>query len=254
MLALLLSTRALVFQGNPSPWLSSRIRFLSVSHQYEPSLHRSLFSSVPKRSKSLRDVDLDVSGLVRITGDSSSGKTTLLKLMMGDIRPLKGSVTLSSTGSCARPIYLDSKPLFGNGEMDLLTYIRKQLLKDSCYEDETVVKVSGIFGFEAEILRGTPVSRLSLSQLYCLRLVVASLQSCSTTIDGKKQHVVGGPILLLDEWLDKETSTVIRQVQGYLEEAAFRGAIVCVVTHVPERWTRFHQKIVLRYGKVVMEE
>ena len=50
---------------------------------------------------------------------------------------------------------------------------------------------------------------------------------------------VPAPLLLLDEWLDKETSGVIQSVQDALVRLVdATGAVVISITHKPERWRR----------------
>ena len=72
----------------------------------------------------------------------------------------------------------------------------------------------------------TTASELSPSQVYRCRLGEAYLESSMGDYSTC-------PILLLDEWLDKETSTVVQKVQPSLEALAHRGAIVVSVTHKP---------------------
>ena len=48
---------------------------------------------------------------------------------------------------------------------------------------------------------------------------------------------VVAPFVLLDEWLDQETSIVIQAVQSSLERLVLTtNATVFIVTHYPERW------------------
>ena len=73
-----------------------------------------------------------------------------------------------------------------------------------------------------------------------------------------RSFIASAPLLLLDEWLDKETSVVIQNVQASLETMVEQtGAIVIAVTHKPERWklSTSHSttsRVILSRGKLVM--
>lgn len=59
------------------------------------------------------------------------------------------------------------------------------------------------------------------------------------------------PILLLDEWLDTEPTSIVHKVQEGLERLVHEtGALVVCVTHYPERWKPCAQ-VSLRSGKMV---
>jgi ABC-type polysaccharide/polyol phosphate transport system ATPase subunit len=83
-------------------------------------------------------------------------------------------------------------------------------------------------------------SQLSPSEQYRLQLVKASLESMlQGRLSFSEDKIVvelPAPVLLLDEWLDKETSSIVQKVRGALEALVELGAVVCSVTHKPERW------------------
>jgi ABC-type transport system involved in cytochrome bd biosynthesis fused ATPase/permease subunit len=59
------------------------------------------------------------------------------------------------------------------------------------------------------------------------------------------------PILLLDEWLDKEPTSIVHAIEDALEIfVAATQAVVCVVTHQRHRWKTLN-RWELRQGKVV---
>ena len=94
--------------------------------------------------------------------------------------------------------------------------------------------------------------RWSQSQIYRIRLLEAAMESMikgatttTTTATTTATNATSGscvqsfpaPLLLLDEWLDRETSAIIHNVQASLEALVqHTGGIVLVVTHKPERW------------------
>ena len=86
-------------------------------------------------------------------------------------------------------------------------------------------------------------SQLSTSQQYKLGMIRACLYSSGsggrieTRPNNDNKFVLPGPILLLDECLDKETTATIRGIQSILVKLCTEmGAIVIVTTHVPQRW------------------
>lgn len=84
---------------------------------------------------------------------------------------------------------------------------------------------------------------LSQSQLYIMQLIEIAWQNSTTrqeqpqVPDNNGVVTVPAPTILLDEWLDKETPTVVRAVQRALQRLVQRtGAIVVCATHVSERF------------------
>ena len=109
----------------------------------------------------------------------------------------------------------------------------------------------GLMGHVGNGITTTP-AQLSPSEQYRLELVKASLESMQlrgscvdrSNVNGNTTgdtttalDLLPAPILLLDEWLDRETSVVVRAVQDAIECLCHEtGAVVISVTHAPERW------------------
>ena len=110
----------------------------------------------------------------------------------------------------------------------------------------------------------------SQSLTYRMRLLEAAVESMwmGACIPSRREEadvenqmdrsfIAPAPLLLLDEWLDKETSVVIQNVQASLEAVVEQtGAIVIAVTHKPERWklSTSHSttsRVILSRGKLV---
>lgn len=235
--------------------LPSRIEFHHVSQRFPLTLQRRLFSSVPYREWALRDVNFVLeSEMLLLTGASSSGKSTILRTILqhgdGDRQPTSGSVHIRSVGDdngiVARPIYLDQKPPLercrsvsrvlmdtAGGQIfkppdKLLQHLINDLLDCvdlDCRSDQTPTD-------------------LSPSEQYRLELARACLTGMLSNQREERQSepdsfVLPAPILLLDEWLDKETSVVVQSVQTSIERLVQQlGAVVLVVTHKPERWNK----------------
>lgn len=111
---------------------------------------------------------------------------------------------------------------------------------------------------------------LSTSQVYLCRIGEACLESIlanaaavsqppndpSTSKIPEKEERLPAPILLLDEWLDTETSTVVQTVQSTLHELSSHGAVIICVTHKPQLFSSSRngelRRVTLRQGKLVL--
>lgn len=259
-------------------FLPSCVKLDEVSHHYPPTLARRLFSSVPYREWALFNVSLTwQSELVILTGASSSGKSTLLQTILRhcqnqllqqqqptqpSAQTTSGRVAISclecdadvpTATTVATPVYLDQKPLFDNRRtvQAILDEICHRLDAPDYLANDLMQKVGLI---DDTIIAKTP-AQLTPSEQYRLELVKASLQSilCGNNITEHSNRntnvedcdesflLLPAPILLLDEWLDKEPSAVVHVVQSALDRLVCRsemGALVVVVTHKPERWKR----------------
>jgi ABC-type dipeptide/oligopeptide/nickel transport system ATPase subunit len=129
----------------------------------------------------------------------------------------------------------------------------------------------------------TPL-QLSSSQSYRLALVTACLESSmanlSVSVDAdadidvdtlfptsldaddktteRRTVSLPAPILLLDEWMDTETTEIVQTVQRGLEQLAQSsddgvgvGAVIVSATHKRERWKKPYSEMVLSRGQVL---
>lgn len=216
---------ALFLFGMPTI-LSLQLSIHNLSKEFPTSLWRSLTSSVPVRQFALNSVSLEAdSEFLLLLGASSSGKSTVLQCI------LEGSMKLSEPA--VRPIYLDRKPdIYSQPNKP----IRESLLQTNTNLLEHWSKVM-------ELDLSLTFSDLSPSQVYQYALVHACCQSHATS-----------PLLLLDEWMDKETSVVVQKVERSLLRLAEQGAIILCVTHRPEMFSKSHRRITLCRGEVLADE
>jgi ABC-type dipeptide/oligopeptide/nickel transport system ATPase subunit len=282
-------------------YIPQSIEFRHVSHQYPISLTRRLWSSVPLREWALYNLTLTLEPkqLALVTGASSSGKSTLLHLILQQQQPTHGSVTITRHSAvhsqkrrlpavASTPILLDQKPPFESKQTieSLLNSVCKNKIKKRPYNDDdsSLSSVALWNAVATSLMRIVDLnddkkvprmqsqvvpSQLSPSEQYRFEIVRACLQSMSTAaleragtnatndanctkntnnmneIDGRCDNdddvtvevSVTSPILLLDEWLDKEPTSIVQTVErALLRLLNETGAIVCVVTHKPERW------------------
>ena len=278
---------------------------------------RTLFSSIPKREYALEQIttsfgfifmedtessDNQESGKINLlVGASSSGKTTILRLVAGLETPTQGQILLNghditkqteqskqkaqtkaSTNNkkyrfYTKPIIIDSKPDFTtlNDSKNVEDWIQQSSgllsftsLSTNRNRSELFVKeltqyFAKTLTFTKEQLQGKP-SSLTPSKQYLFGLACACVQSiCSTLVaideintsedsnqltlvdiqnknamenidwDHVFQTELHCPILLLDELLDTEVSSVAQQVFQGLQQLTDMGGLVICVTHKP---------------------
>jgi hypothetical protein len=90
-------------------------------------------------------------------------------------------------------------------------------------------------------------SQMSSSKSFRCRLAEASLQSMRHPhgVSTSSSQQLPAPVILLDEWMDRETSSVIRKVQTSLERLVDRGAVIVCVTHKPHLYNTDNVRIVV---------
>jgi ABC-type ATPase involved in cell division len=260
--------------GSSFTVLPSRIELDQVSQHFPLTLQRRLFSSVPYREWALRDVTFAAeSELLVLTGASSSGKTTILQTIRHgqDRQPTAGCVTISSSsivqsGSAsqslitASPIYLDQRPPFERSRS-----IAKIVMDEGQTGNNNKIPALILQQLTNDLLvlvdlesrKNQTPAELSPSEQYRLELARASLTSMLSKYEHSSSDdtpvLLPAPILLADEWLDKETSLVVQAVQASMKRLIHQlGAVILVATHKPERWSMSacsHMK--LAGGKIV---
>ena len=266
--ALAMMQSSVTAQKQPSiRFIPTEIEFAQVSKHYPLTWQHRFLSSVPLRDFALRNLTLHLEShqLVIIEGASSSGKSTLLKAILEPEQVTAGCVKRSllradddpqQIMAMGQPIYLYQRPPLDRRSIrQLLADDRSKLMRNHEADNSTLRyvteqryldltnKLAGILGFangnKSPSCKQRPlVSDMTPSETYRLAILRACIVSCSTgsPLDVAKD-CVPAPILLLDEWLDTETSTVVQAVQKSLAQLVARtGAIVCVVTHKRERW------------------
>jgi ABC-type phosphate transport system ATPase subunit len=214
----------------------SSIEFRGVSQSYPETLFRTLFSSVPRRQFAVHNISLAIhSGeFLVLLGASSSGKSTILRLVQKSEIPIRGTVLLNST---SRPIYLDRKP-----ECNSIKHsVESQFLSDNVMKNELGAIICHEIGLDAQ----KKLFDLSPSEIYKYGLLVACLDS----INWRDPYA---PILLIDEWMDLETSIVVHKVEDAIEKLNKElGAIVMCVTHKPYLFRNPHSCYTICRGEIL---
>jgi len=265
-------------------WNPSYIQLRQVYQTYPTTLFRTLFSSVPRREYALNNITCTLeNGVVLLLGASSSGKSTILKLVEGIERPSQGHVRIGCHGGgnilfgddgdyyndfLAKPILLDDRsPLPSSVTiqsylMDCIT--TATLSSSSGFKEVLLQEVSRVFGVSLE----QTLDKLSPSEYYKVRLAHACLKSSVQPFwDGSndshcnRQLHLPGPILLLDEWMDVETSQVVGNVVSSCWDTIVQewGGIIICVTHKPHLFLNgktegtgsAKRKVTLSAGKIL---
>jgi len=238
--------------------LPTSLRLNQVSQSYPETLFRTLFSSVPRREFAVHNITLEVkSQLLQILGSSSSGKSTILRLVLGqEESPITGSV--SWIHPAIRPVYLEQgkSPYAYESSQSvetILTNICSEIACDTACWEEVVRHVCEIVGLSSRELLSAP-SKLSPSNLYRFGLARASLESILPALhEQDHDYIIPSPLLLLDEWMDLETSAIVGRVEESMLNLTRHGAVILCVTHKPQLFSKPHRSITMCRGEILFE-
>jgi ABC-2 type transport system ATP-binding protein len=182
------------------------------------------------RRQVLAGVDLKVAAgeLVAVVGENGTGKTTLLRILAGDLRPDAGSVAISGRpGYCPQAVVLD----------EALTV------------DQHVRYFQAAYGIGRTDRAGELIERLGFAACRGQRAVTLSggtKQKLSLTL--ALMH--DPPVLLLDEpyqGFDWQTYLAFWDLTGELRE---RGTATVVISHLVFEHERFDRICHLAGGRI----
>ena len=262
-----------------------------LCQSYPVTLLDKLFSSVPKRERAINNISIEFGhcdhdgqenqeGLTLVVGRSASGKSTLLRILAQWEEPTSGTLVINGQNcfskdddnpnriNIPKPIIIDSKPDCYDSKSSVYQRLLETIPDTALVSDDNtrirkdtiVVEFAQIMGFTTEQLHELCPSDLTPSQQYLFGLTQGCLQSSleRMKIYGKhndKQYLVPGPILLLDELLDKETSGVAQRVGMGLQNLTRHGGIVIAATHRPQYLLDVAARVVtLSSGKILSVE
>lgn len=257
-----------------SKWHPTVVECDSVSQSYPESFWQKLTSSTPRRQFALENVSLSLDSkmVTLLLGDSTAGKSTLLRLIAQREIPTSGEIknsnfAVDSTVSC--PIYLDARPSYRQNQF--VEEIWTKAMRTGSSLTGPSSNAMGCLRELSDVLKvplQSKIMDLSMSEVYLCRLGEAYLESLtgqtdslesssSTSLQSRSDEVslsssLPAPLILLDEWLDSETSTVVQRITSSLNELAMYGAVVVCVTHKPHLFGNgSFRRITLSRGKVL---
>jgi ABC-2 type transport system ATP-binding protein len=182
------------------------------------------------RRRVLAGLDLDVAPgeMVAVVGENGTGKTTLLRILAGDLRPDAGTVTVGGRlGYCPQTVVLD----------EALTV------------DQHVRYFQAAYGIGSPARAGELIERLGFAAYYSQRagtLSGGTRQKLSLTL--ALMH--DPPVLLLDEpyqGFDWQTYLAFWDLTSELRE---RGTAIVVISHLVFENKRFDRICPLRDGRL----
>lgn len=235
-----------------------------------------------KEGEGMEDEDDDEkserNNFILLVGRSASGKTTLLRILSGGEEPGSGYVLLNGSNLynselvdgevlpvrvSPKPVFIDTKPDYYDEKFTVLEHIMNaadceknesssDFVKGLAKEFATILNLSHkqINGFS---------SALSPSGQYLFGIACACMESSCASM----KHInndcteieIPHPVLLLDELLDKETSSIANTVGKGIQNLTRKGAIVLAATHCPAYLTDCADRLVtLSGGKILMNE
>ena len=185
------------------------------------------------RRRVLTGLDLDVAPgeLVAVVGENGTGKTTLLRILAGDLRPDAGTVTAGGRpGYCPQTVVLD----------EALTVDQHVRYFQAAYRIGSPARAGELIerlGYAD--CRGQRVATLSGGTKQKLSLTLALMHD--------------PPVLLLDEpyqGFDWQTYLAFWELAGELRE---RGTATVVISHLVFEHERFDRICHLRGGRIEEE-
>jgi ABC-type bacteriocin/lantibiotic exporter with double-glycine peptidase domain len=167
--------------------------------------------------------------IVALVGPSGEGKTTLLRLLLGLLRPEEGQIDLIDSAGCRHPLGADTRHCFayvpqGNTVIAGTVAENLRLAREDAPEEELIaaLKDACAWEFVSELPLGihTPIGEggKGLSEGQAQRLAIA------------RALMRSAPVMLLDEVtsaLDQQTE------QRVLSNLMSRGVTTIVTTHRP---------------------
>jgi ABC-type multidrug transport system ATPase subunit len=185
------------------------------------------------RRQVLNGLDLDVAAgeLVAVVGENGTGKTTLLRILAGDLRPDAGSITVAGRpGYCPQTVVLDEALTVDQN----LRYFQAAYGMDTTGRAEELIERLGFAdcrGQRAGILSGGTKQKLSLT--------LALMHD--------------PPVLLLDEPYQGFDWQTYLAFWDLTDELRARGTATAVISHLVFEQARFDRICHLAGGRIEEE-
>jgi ABC-2 type transport system ATP-binding protein len=185
------------------------------------------------RRQVLNGLDLDVASgeLVAVVGENGTGKTTLLRILAGDLRPDAGSVTVAGRpGYCPQTVILDEALTIDQN----LRYFQAAYGMGTTGRAEELIERLGFAD-----CRGQRAGTLSGGTKQKLSLTLALMHD--------------PPVLLLDEPYQGFDWQTYLAFWGLTDELRARGTATVVISHLVFEQARFDKICHLAGGRIEEE-
>ncbi len=222
------------------------IEIKEVDYTYEPN--------TPFEKKALDDVSLTISNgeFVTILGKTGSGKSTLIQLMNGILKPTKGTILIDSVST----IKNDDSIFEIRRKIGLVfQYPEHQFFEENVYKEIAFGPKN--FGFEGAKLNNTILKSLNMVGLSADVLV----KSPFTLSGGEKRKVAIASVIACEPQyiiLDEPTSGLdpvsVKNFTRMLESLKKTGKTIIVVTHSVEFALRHADRaLIMSNGKIIFD-
>jgi branched-chain amino acid transport system ATP-binding protein len=181
----------------------------------------------------VRELSLDVGrgSITGLIGPNGSGKTTVLNLLTGELRPAAGTILFDGADICGWPPFRINRARIAR-TFQLVRVLRFMTVKEN-------VMLGGMFGAEP----ASPARAAQDAELLLERVGLAGrdaqLGAQLTYIDQKRlelaRALAGRPrLLLLDEWLAGLNPTELRTGIDLIRHIHEGGITIVMIEHVME--------------------
>lgn len=219
---------------------------------------RDLWFAYGKGQPVLRGVGLAAAQgrITMILGASGGGKTTLLKIMKGLVRPGRGEITVLGR----------SRPAAGGGRLDpTIAYIPQQLglVRTLSVLDNTLTGALGRVGTVPSLLKlfPRPVVEQAHETLRILGIGHKAHEKVANLSGGERQRVaiaralMQEPTLILaDEFVSQLDPATTTEIMETMRAVAQRGVALLMTTHELDIVSRYADRVVvLRNGEKVLD-
>ncbi|MEM2869858.1 MAG: ABC transporter ATP-binding protein [Thermoplasmata archaeon] len=190
------------------------------------------------------DLSIDEGEVYGLLGPNGSGKTTIIKILLGLLRPTAGSARVLGEGIPPKRV----RPLIGYMPQDIAVYMDNTV-------HENLSLFGRLYGLSEGRLREREKELLSFVELGGWENALAS------TLSGGMRHRLSLACAMIHEprllFLDEPTVGVDPQLRSsfwrYFRGAAERGTTVVITTHYMDEASRCSRVGLLRQGRLIAQ-
>lgn len=211
--------------GEEAPEKIQRIRFNKVSFKYND---RNILTAF--------DLQLQPGDFLAITGASGKGKTTVLNLMLGFLRPHSGEILVNDSVQAAERLHWKNTSYVKQQNFLIHdTILRNIVLDDSQYDERRLQQV---------------IEKTGIAEVGGLQKMIA--ENGKNISGGQRQRIAiaralykDADLVILDEPFNELDENAERNLLQYFKELAAAGKMIVLITHDPKSLSYCNKKISL---------